>query len=136
MTAIFLVLGTALGYQGRHMRFTEEGAPILSDPGYTWFLKVKNTQIKPFEYNVFLQNEDALRRPTEPNFCDRSHEDFCVALLPPHLPRCAVQYRYLDSDSTGLHMDNRVLLRKSVGMHTNQQSFHQRAGNGRGLAVH
>jgi hypothetical protein len=37
-----MVVGTAIGYQGRHMRFNADGSPIVTDPGYRWFLIVLN----------------------------------------------------------------------------------------------
>jgi hypothetical protein len=33
-------LGTARGYQGQHMQFTPQGAPVIDDPKYVMFLKV------------------------------------------------------------------------------------------------
>ncbi|PQE29897.1 integral membrane protein [Rutstroemia sp. NJR-2017a WRK4] len=39
LTGIFIILGTALGNQGQHMKFTPEGFPITT-PEYTWFLKM------------------------------------------------------------------------------------------------
>ncbi|KAF1962133.1 hypothetical protein CC80DRAFT_154805 [Byssothecium circinans] len=42
VTAVFLIIGTAAGYQGRHMRFTgpNNAIPVISDPGYIMFLKM------------------------------------------------------------------------------------------------
>lgn len=36
---MFLVIGTAAGYQGRHMRFDGD-RPMIEDPGYIVFLKM------------------------------------------------------------------------------------------------
>ncbi|KAF2197121.1 hypothetical protein GQ43DRAFT_403698 [Delitschia confertaspora ATCC 74209] len=39
VTATFLIVGTAIGYQGRHMKIGP-GGPDITDPKYIWFLKM------------------------------------------------------------------------------------------------
>jgi hypothetical protein len=84
-----MVIGTAIGYQGRHMRFNSDGSPILTDSGYKWFLIVLAPLFLDYLPELksprLMEFVDAVCWPTQSDFRYRPHQDLGAALLSTHL---------------------------------------------------